>query len=87
MPAIAFGIGGEDSDEAAFEALLRETIRVARDGAVLTYRNLLVPRRRPESLGAYILSCPEISASLRAKDLSFIYSDYVVEKISKGEPG
>jgi S-adenosylmethionine-diacylglycerol 3-amino-3-carboxypropyl transferase len=73
--------------EAAFEALLRETIRVARDGAVLTYRNLLVPRRRPASLGANILSCLEISESLRAADLSFIYNDYVVEKISKGEPG
>ena len=69
--------------EAAFEALLRETIRVAKDGAVLTYRNLLVPRRRPESLAAHILSLPEISESLRAKDLSFIYNNYVVEKISK----
>ena len=73
--------------EAAFEALLRETIRVARDGAVLTYRNLLVPRRRPESLGTHILSCPEISESLRAADLYFIYDNYVVEKIRKGEPG
>ena len=70
--------------EAGFEALLKETIRVAKDGAVLTYRNLLVPRRRPASLGAQILSCPEISESLRAKDLSFIYNNFVVEKISKG---
>jgi len=73
--------------EAAFEALLKETIRVAKDGAVLTYRNLLVPRLSPASLGAQILSCLEISASLRAKDLSFIYNNYVVEKISKGERG
>ncbi len=36
---------------AAFENLLRETVRVARDRAVLTYRNLLVFRERPPSLG------------------------------------
>ena len=36
---------------AAFEALLRQTVRVARDKAVLTYRNLLVFRERPRLSG------------------------------------
>jgi S-adenosylmethionine-diacylglycerol 3-amino-3-carboxypropyl transferase len=70
-----------------FEALLRETVRVARDGAVLTYRNLLVFRERPASLQAQILSCRELADSLRAKDLSFIYDNYVVERIRKEETG
>ena len=71
----------------AFEALLKETIRVARDGAVLTYRNLLVFRERPAALQANILSCRELARSLRARDLSFIYDNYVVERISKEKAG
>ena len=38
----------------AFEDLLRETARVAKPGAILTYRNLLVPRSRPDSLSELI---------------------------------
>lgn len=64
--------------------LLRETIRVARDGAILTYRNLLVPRERPESLAAWILPRRTIASHLHRQDMSFIYDRYVVEIIRKG---
>lgn len=66
-----------------FEKLLRETIRVAKDGAIITYRNLLVPRSRPESLAQWIESLHELSRNLHQKDLSFVYKTYIVERINK----
>jgi len=71
---------------AAFEALLKQTVRVAADGAVLTYRNLLVPRSRPESLAEWIRPRKELAAKLHQQDLSFIYKAYIVEKIEKKTP-
>ena len=67
----------------AYEQLLRETIRVATDGAVITYRNLLVHRERPDSLAYRIHPLNTLAQELHRKDLSFIYSNYVVEEIHK----
>jgi S-adenosylmethionine-diacylglycerol 3-amino-3-carboxypropyl transferase len=72
------------SDE-AFENLLKETIRVAKNYAVITYRNLLVLREHPESLSQNIFSNKQVADELQQKDLSFIYNNYVVEKIIKEE--
>jgi S-adenosylmethionine-diacylglycerol 3-amino-3-carboxypropyl transferase len=69
---------------AAFEALLRETVRVARDKAILTYRNLLVLRERPASLEALLSPRRDVARALLATDLSFIYDNYVVEQVRKG---
>jgi len=69
----------------AYERLLRETVRVARPGAILTYRNLLVFRERPASLAAVLEPRPDIARPLQARDLSFIYDNYVVEEVRKGE--
>jgi len=71
----------------AFEALLRESVRVGRDGAVMTYRNLLVPRARPDTLARWIQPARALAASLHARDLSFIYGAYVVERITKEGDG
>ncbi len=71
--------------EEAFEALLKETIRVAKNESVITYRNLLVPRERPKSLVDHIVQNKESADQLHKKDLSFIYNKYVVEKIIKRE--
>jgi S-adenosylmethionine-diacylglycerol 3-amino-3-carboxypropyl transferase len=65
------------------ERLLRETIRVARDGAVLTYRNLLVPRSRPESLSRWLVPDTALAERLHEQDLSFIYRAYVIERVRK----
>jgi S-adenosylmethionine-diacylglycerol 3-amino-3-carboxypropyl transferase len=65
------------------EQLLRETVRVARDGAVLTYRNLLVPRSRPESLARWLEPDIALAQRLHEQDLSFIYRAYVVERVRK----
>lgn len=67
----------------AFERLLRETCRVARDGAVMTYRNLLVKRERPPALAGTIRPLRELALHLHCQDLSFIYNNYVVEQINK----
>ena len=69
----------------AFENLLKETIRVARHGSVMTYRNLLVPRSRPESLAQWIKPKRVIAERLHRKDLSFIYRAYRVEQIIKSD--
>ena len=63
--------------------LLRETIRVAKDHSVLTYRNLLVPRSRPETLSDRIIPETEMADRLYETDRSFIYRKYVVEQINK----
>ncbi len=66
-----------------YEALLRETVRVATDGAVLTYRNLLVPRSRPAALAGVLRPHPRLASRLHARDLSFLYGSYVVETVRK----
>ncbi len=67
----------------AYEELLRETVRVAKDKAIITYRNLLVFREHPPALNSSIRSLKKMAKSLHEKDLSFIYNNYVVEEIQK----
>jgi len=67
----------------AYENLLKETVRVAKDRAILTYRNLLVFREHHSTLNKNIRSLKKIAKSLHEKDLSFIYNNYVVEEIHK----
>ncbi len=69
-----------------FEQILRETVRVAKDGAVITYRNLLVPRSRPDTLAEWIEPQKQLSDLLHKRDLSFIYKAYIVERINKEKP-
>jgi S-adenosylmethionine-diacylglycerol 3-amino-3-carboxypropyl transferase len=68
----------------AYENLLKETIRVAKDKAIMTYRNLLVFREHPSYLDTNIHSLKHCAKSLRKEDMSFIYNNYVVEEICKG---
>jgi S-adenosylmethionine-diacylglycerol 3-amino-3-carboxypropyl transferase len=68
---------------AAYENLLREAVRVGRTGAILAYRNLLVFRERPETLAAVLRPRRDLSRPLQARDLSFIYDNYVVEEVCK----
>ena len=66
-----------------FDDLLRETVRVATRGAIITYRNHLVTRRRPENMTDLIFPDEKLSAELHDRDLSFIYKAFVVERIEK----
>ncbi len=71
--------------EDKFKELLVETIRVAKNKSVVTYRNLLVPREHSAALNENISSSRNYARYLHNKDLSFIYNNYVVEQISKTE--
>ena len=66
-----------------FSLLLSETLRVAKDDAVITYRNHLVTRNRPESFADQIIPNMQLSDKLHERDRSFIYKAYVVERIKK----
>lgn len=69
----------------SYQTLLKEIIRVAKDGAIMTYRNLLVHRERPATLNREIDSLRSLANQLLRRDLSFIYNNYVIEKIVKQE--
>lgn len=69
--------------EEAFHTLLRAFHRASRDGARLTWRNLLVPRGHPAALGDLFEHEPELSRRLHFKDRSFVYGDFVVERVKK----
>ncbi len=71
--------------DGAFEGILRDAWRVASDGAVMTYRNLLVHRERPPALASMIRPDRDAARALHARDRSFIYRNYVVERITKKE--
>lgn len=66
-----------------FSLLLTETLRIAKDGAVITYRNHLVTRNRPERFADQIIPDMKLSVELHERDRSFIYKAYVVERIRK----
>ena len=66
-----------------FSDLLRESVRIAKPGAIITYRNHLVTRHRPENMADQIIPDEKLSAELHDRDLSFIYKAYVVEQIEK----
>ena len=66
-----------------FTLLLLETMRIAKDGAVITYRNHIVTRNRPEIFADQIIPDAKLSLELWTKDRSFIYKAYVVERIKK----
>lgn len=67
----------------AYEQLLRAAIRVAKDNAILVYRNLLVFRERPAVLSDRIRPLRALASELLSKDLSFIYSNYIIEQVKK----
>jgi len=69
--------------EEAYVNLLKETIRIAKNKAIITYRNLLVFREHPASLAQNIYSLKRVAKLLHEQDLSFIYNNYVVEEITK----
>ena len=53
----------------------------APSGARLAYWNMLVPRRRPESLATALRPLRDLSAQLFARDQAFFYSALVVEEV------
>ncbi len=66
--------------EPAFVALLEELWRTARDGARLTWRNLLVPRGHPAAFEGRLVHEAALSREIHRRDRSFVYGDFVVER-------
>jgi S-adenosylmethionine-diacylglycerol 3-amino-3-carboxypropyl transferase len=64
-----------------YERLLRLLIRAANPGARFAYWNMLVPRRRPESLASLLKPLRQSSDSLFMRDKAFFYSAFVVEEV------
>ena len=62
---------------------LEECVRCGKDGSVIIYRNHLVTRRRPDILKDSVVPDMKLSKELHEQDLSFIYKDYIIEKIQK----
>jgi S-adenosylmethionine-diacylglycerol 3-amino-3-carboxypropyl transferase len=54
--------------------MFAEVARIARTGARICFRNLIVPRVVPETLSAKIELQKELSRELLAHDRSFVYS-------------
>jgi S-adenosylmethionine-diacylglycerol 3-amino-3-carboxypropyl transferase len=67
-------------DEAAYATLLARIAAVSSPGARLAYWNMLVPRRRPESLAPFLITREDVAAPLRAHDRVPFYGDFVVEE-------
>jgi S-adenosylmethionine-diacylglycerol 3-amino-3-carboxypropyl transferase len=62
-------------------SVLKESLRVGSEGALMVYRNLLVHRERPDSLGKEISPHVTKARELLSKDLSFIYDNYIIEEL------
>ncbi|MBI5836392.1 MAG: DUF3419 family protein [Candidatus Eisenbacteria bacterium] len=69
---------------ATFQDMLRETHRVARPGARICYRNLLVRRKHPATLDALFQPDDAQAARLLWQDRSFVYSHFEVAEVRKG---
>jgi S-adenosylmethionine-diacylglycerol 3-amino-3-carboxypropyl transferase len=61
--------------------MLRKIVEVSRPGARLVYWNLLVPRKRPESLSDIIATHDDEASALHERDLAFVYSSFHVESV------
>ena len=68
-----------------FEEIMRAVWCAGSHGAVMTYRNLLVRRERPRAFEGMLAPDRPLAEYLHARDRSFIYRAYVVERIIKRE--
>lgn len=65
----------------SYEHILRLLTVAARPGSRLAYWNMLVPRRRPESLAAVLQPLRQLSVALFRRSKTFFYGDFVVEEV------
>lgn len=64
-----------------YHRVLEQLADAGRSGARLAYWNMLVPRRRPESLADRLRPLPELAERLHHADKAFFYSAFVVEEV------
>jgi len=64
-----------------YHCLLEKLSAAGRPGGRLAYWNMLVPRRRPESMAGQLRPLAELATRLHHEDKAFFYSGFVVEEI------
>jgi len=67
-------------DDETYRSLLARIAAVSAPRARLAYWNMLVPRRRPETLAPFLAEREDVAAPLRARDRVPFYGDFVVEE-------
>ena len=65
----------------SYHRTLQAVVRCSRRGARLAYWNMLAPRRRPESLAAYLQPLEDLASRLHRADRAFFYSAFRVEQV------
>ena len=64
-----------------YEALLNQLVTAANPKARLAYWNMLVPRKRPQSMCDRLRSLDDLAHRLYAQDKAFFYMDFIVEEV------
>lgn len=65
----------------SYYRILRALTRCARPGARLAYWNLLVPRKRPESMAVFLRPLTSLADSLFKNAKTFFYDAFVLEEV------
>lgn len=63
------------------ETAYGEFLAMAGSGARLVYWNMMAPRRVPKSFARCVVTQTELENTLKAQDMAFFYSDFVVEEV------
>ncbi len=66
---------------AALPGVYAGILDMAAPGARLVYWNMMAPRRRPEALADRLHPLSAVEDRLKAQDMAFFYSDFVVEEV------
>jgi S-adenosylmethionine-diacylglycerol 3-amino-3-carboxypropyl transferase len=64
-----------------YHQMLDAMVRCGRPGARLAYWNMLVPRKRPDTMGARLRSLDDLATRLHLCDRAFFYSAFRVEEV------
>ncbi|MEL6643395.1 MAG: DUF3419 family protein [Pseudomonadota bacterium] len=64
-----------------FEEVYGTILNAAQPGARLVYWNMMAPRRVPERFASSIRTLVSLEDELKARDMAFFYSDFVVEEV------
>ena len=65
-----------------FGTVYSSLLSAAAPGARLVYWNMMAPRRVPAPFSAQVRTLTELENRLKAQDMAFFYSDFVVEEVT-----
>ena len=73
----------EYMSSSVFEEVYGAILSAAAPGARLVYWNMMAPRRVPERFADKVETLRDIEERLKAEDMAFFYSDFVVEEVRR----